>query len=80
MRLKGVVPVLIGAVLALFGLGVLVGGVKLATLGGSGYYLLAGALMVASGVALVRRKVVATWLALLLLAICTLPLTSEISP
>ncbi|WP_341869651.1 membrane-bound PQQ-dependent dehydrogenase, glucose/quinate/shikimate family [Pseudomonas aegrilactucae] len=69
MSFKGVVPVLIGAVLALFGLGVLVGGGKLASLGGSWYYLLAGALMLASGVALVRRKVVATWLALLLLGI-----------
>lgn len=69
MRFKGAVPVLIGAILALFGLGVLVGGGKLASLGGSWYYLLAGALMIASGVALVRRKVVATWLALLLLVI-----------
>jgi len=69
MKLKAIVPIAIGAILALFGLGVLVGGVKLLTLGGSLYYLLAGVLMTASGVALVRRKVVATWLALLLLAI-----------
>jgi quinate dehydrogenase (quinone) len=64
-----IVTTLIGAVLALIGLAVAGLGVKLAGLGGSWYYVLAGALMIASGVSLVRRKIAATWLALLLLAI-----------
>lgn len=68
MRLKWIAPVCIGVILAVFGLGVLLGGGKLASLGGSWYYLLAGALMIASGVQLARRKIVATWLALALLA------------
>ena len=53
MRLKWIAPVVIGVILAVFGLGVLLGGGKLASLGGSWYYLLAGALMIASGVQLV---------------------------
>lgn len=69
MRLKWIAPVVIGVILAVFGLGVLLGGGKLASLGGSWYYLLAGALMIASGVQLARRKIAATWLALALLVI-----------
>ena len=69
MRLKGITTLLIGTMLALCGLAVLALGGKLASLGGSWYYLLAGVLMIASGVALVRRKIVATWLGLALLAI-----------
>lgn len=69
MNIKKFVPMLSGAVLVLLGLPVLFGGAYLARLGGSWYYVLAGLLMIASGVALLRRKIVATWLALALLAI-----------
>ena len=69
MRLRHIVPIAIGAILAVLGLAVLVGGGKLASLGGSWYYLLAGALMIASGVALIRRKVSAVWIALALLVV-----------
>mgnify|MGYP007084989695 FL=1 len=69
MNVKAIVPIVIGAILAVLGVGLTLGGGKLISLGGSGYYLLAGLLMLASGVCLVRRKVVAAWLALALLLI-----------
>ena len=69
MNIKKIVPMLSGAVLVLLGLPVLFGGAYLAKLGGSWYYVLAGLMMIAGGVALFRRKIVATWLALALLGI-----------
>ncbi len=53
---RGWLPGALGAVLALVGLALLVGGVQLATLGGSWYYLIAGLATLASGVLLFRRK------------------------
>lgn len=69
MKFRNVVPIAIGAILALLGAAVLVGGGKLASLGGSWYYLLAGALMVSCGATLIRRRLAAVWLALALLVI-----------
>ena len=47
---------ILGAVLALAGLFFLVGGGKLITLGGSWYFALAGAALLASGVQFVRQR------------------------
>lgn len=47
-----------GVILALVGLALLVGGVRLASLGGSWYYLLAGAATLVAGALLARAKVV----------------------
>ena len=49
-------PRVLGVVLALVGLALLIGGIQLVTLGGSWYYLIAGAASVVSGVLLVRGK------------------------
>ena len=49
-------PRFYGVILALVGLVLLVGGVRLATLGGSWYYLIAGAATLVSGVLFVRSK------------------------
>jgi quinate dehydrogenase (quinone) len=49
-------PRAFGVVLALIGLVLLVGGIRLATLGGSWYYLIAGVITLVSGVLLVRAK------------------------
>src|SRR5262245_57208765 len=48
---------LVGAFVALFGLPLAAGGVYLAALGGSWYYLLAGALFLATGYLLIKRKI-----------------------
>ena len=49
-------PRIFGAVLALVGLVLLVGGIRLMSLGGSWYYLLAGAATLVAGILLVRAK------------------------
>lgn len=49
-------PRIYGAVLALVGLVLLIGGIRLMSLGGSWYYLLAGAATLVSGVLLARAK------------------------
>ncbi|MFG5777513.1 membrane-bound PQQ-dependent dehydrogenase, glucose/quinate/shikimate family [Comamonas sp. J-3] len=49
-------PRAFGVVLALVGLALAIGGVRLATLGGSWYYLIAGVVTLASGVLLLRAK------------------------
>lgn len=53
---RGWLPSAAGVVLALVGLALLVGGVQLATLGGSWYDLMAGQATLASGLLLFRRK------------------------
>ncbi|CAN5202625.1 membrane-bound PQQ-dependent dehydrogenase, glucose/quinate/shikimate family [soil metagenome] len=53
---------ILGIILALIGLTLVIGGVKLLTLGGSFYYLLAGIGLVASGVMLFRLKLVGAWI------------------
>lgn len=54
-----------GVILALVGLVLVLGGVRLVSLGGSWYYLVAGLATVASGVLLFRRKPTGGWLYLL---------------
>src|SRR5690606_33703892 len=46
-----------GVILALVGLALLVGGIRLASLGGSWYYLLAGAATLVAGALLARAKI-----------------------
>ncbi len=53
---------LFGVVLILVGLALLVGGVHLAALGGSWYYLLAGLAMITSGYFYVRGNILGAWL------------------
>lgn len=67
MRFKSVLPIAIGVVLTLLGAGLAFGGAKLISLGGSWYYLLAGLAMAATGLALVKKKIVAIWISLALL-------------
>jgi quinoprotein glucose dehydrogenase len=45
-----------------FGVGLLAGGIWLAVLGGSWYYLLAGLALIATGILLAKRKQQALWL------------------
>lgn len=49
-------PRIFGVVLALIGLALLIGGIRLVTLGGSWYYMIAGAATVVSGVMLARAQ------------------------
>ena len=53
---------IVGALLALIGLVLGVGGAWLASLGGSLYYLLAGVALITSGVLLIRRQALGAWL------------------
>lgn len=55
-------PLILGAVIALIGLVLTIGGAWLATLGGSAYYLLTGVGMIVSGVLLFRRRIIGGWL------------------
>jgi quinoprotein glucose dehydrogenase len=64
-------PVWVGAVLALFGAFLLCGGIWLAMRGGSWYYVLAGALLIATGVMFARRNTAALYLYALMLAATT---------
>ncbi|WP_110669802.1 membrane-bound PQQ-dependent dehydrogenase, glucose/quinate/shikimate family [Salinicola halophilus] len=66
-----IVAVVLGGVTALLGLGLLGGGVWLATLGGSPFYLLAGLLLAGAGIGLARGRAYGLWLALLTLALAT---------
>lgn len=53
---------LLGVLLAVIGLVLTVGGVQLAMLGGSWYYLIAGLALIVSGLLLVWRDVRGAWL------------------
>lgn len=55
-------PLILGAMIALIGVILTIGGAWLATLGGSAYYLLAGVGMIVSGVLLFRRRIIGGWL------------------
>jgi quinate dehydrogenase (quinone) len=59
----------LGVVVGLLGIALALGGIKLMSLGGSWFYLLAGIAMVAIGYFAVRRKSATLWAALGLLAI-----------
>ncbi len=62
----------LGALVALLGLGLAAGGIKLISLGGSWFYLLAGIAMIAIGYCVIRRRSAALWTALGLLAVSLL--------
>ncbi len=68
----------LGAVLALAGLFFLIGGGKLISLGGSWYFLLAGAALLASGVQLVRRRPSGAWIYLAAFAATVIWALSEV--
>src|SRR5688572_33122109 len=55
-------PRVFAAILIVFGLVLGAGGVRLLTLGGSFYYVLAGLVLIASGVLLWRRDKQGSWL------------------
>ncbi|MBB3173280.1 glucose dehydrogenase [Endobacter medicaginis] len=57
--------VLLGVLIALFGLIFIVGGADLAWLGGSWYYLICGVVLLASGALIVAGRVAGAWLFLL---------------
>ena len=61
-RNRSLVVILLGALLGLIGLVLFAGGVWLAALGGSLYYVLAGAGLIVSGVLLARRRPAGAWL------------------
>ncbi|WP_038995809.1 MULTISPECIES: glucose/quinate/shikimate family membrane-bound PQQ-dependent dehydrogenase [Pseudomonas] len=52
----------LGVIIALLGLALAAGGVKLVSLGGSWYFLLGGVLMALSGLLIARRKLAGAWL------------------
>ena len=54
-------PALLGLVLILIGAALLVGGIKLVTVGGSAYYLLAGVGLIASGGLIALRRPLGVW-------------------
>jgi quinoprotein glucose dehydrogenase len=53
---------LVGAVVAIIGVILLIGGIWLAMLGGSAYYLLTGAAMIAAGFFLMRGRLLGGWI------------------
>ncbi|GHB19289.1 membrane-bound PQQ-dependent dehydrogenase, glucose/quinate/shikimate family [Salinicola rhizosphaerae] len=58
----GIIARLVGIIVALVGLALGAGGAYLAILGGSWYYLIAGIVMLVSGVQLMRAKMSGAWL------------------
>ncbi len=54
--------VLFGVILALIGLALAIGGVRLATLGGSWYYLITGVALMLSGALFARSRIAGFWL------------------
>jgi quinate dehydrogenase (quinone) len=66
-RRGGVLPPVLGILLILIGAGLVIGGIRLATLGGSWYYLIAGVVLVVTGVLYLLRRPLATGLYFLLL-------------
>ncbi|HEX7783096.1 MAG TPA: membrane-bound PQQ-dependent dehydrogenase, glucose/quinate/shikimate family [Sphingobium sp.] len=65
---RSISAILVGAAVALIGLVLAVGGVWLAMVGGSPYYLITGIAMLVSGVLIARRKVAGAWLYILIVA------------
>ena len=58
----------LGAVLAVIGIVLLIGGFRLVFLGGSAYYLIAGAVLIASGVLIIMQRSSGAWLYIALFA------------
>ncbi|GAA0335923.1 membrane-bound PQQ-dependent dehydrogenase, glucose/quinate/shikimate family [Sphingomonas oligophenolica] len=63
---------IVGSVVGLIGLVLAVGGAWLAALGGSIYYVLTGAAMLASGVLLIRQRLLGAWIYLAVVALTIL--------
>lgn len=61
----GTLSVLLGVLIALFGLIFIVGGADLIRLGGSWYYLPCGVVLLASGILIVTGRPIGAWLFLL---------------
>ncbi|WP_420847823.1 membrane-bound PQQ-dependent dehydrogenase, glucose/quinate/shikimate family [Novosphingobium kaempferiae] len=62
MAPRPVAPVVLGGIIAVLGMVLAIGGIWLAVLGGSAYYVLTGMAMLASGVLLIRRNMLGGWL------------------
>lgn len=62
LRRLPLAPLMLGSVIALIGAVLAIGGIWLAVLGGSAYYLLTGLAMLASGGLLIRRNILGGWL------------------
>ncbi|GAB3350894.1 membrane-bound PQQ-dependent dehydrogenase, glucose/quinate/shikimate family [Chromohalobacter beijerinckii] len=62
-----IITLVLGAITALLGLALFVGGIWLASLGGAWFYLIAGALLTVAGIGMARRAAYALWLAFLVL-------------
>lgn len=65
-------PLIVGGIVALIGFVLLIGGAWLALLGGSLYYLVAGAAMIASGLMLMRGMRLGGWLYILVFILTVL--------
>ncbi|WP_404480369.1 membrane-bound PQQ-dependent dehydrogenase, glucose/quinate/shikimate family [Novosphingobium sp. BL-52-GroH] len=61
-RARPLSPLLLGVVIGAIGLVLAIGGIWLAILGGSAYYVLAGVAMLGSGALLFRRNILGGWL------------------
>lgn len=61
-RSSSLAPVILGAIIAAIGLVLTIGGIWLAGLGGSVYYILAGLGLLGSGGLLIRRSILGAWL------------------
>ena len=68
-RGRTIVAIIVGAILALIGLTLLGGGAWLAVLGGSLYYLLAGAGLLFAGVQLIRGRLIGGWVYVAIVAL-----------
>lgn len=60
-KARPLAPFVLGAVIAIIGLVLTLGGIYLAMLGGSAYYVLSGLAMLASGSLLIRRNILGGW-------------------
>jgi quinoprotein glucose dehydrogenase len=68
VRRRSIAAIIVGAVLALIGLVLAVGGVWLVAVGGSPYYVVTGLLMIVAGILLIRQKIAGGWLYILIVA------------
>jgi quinoprotein glucose dehydrogenase len=73
-------PLIVGAIVALIGIVLLIGGAYLAALGGSIYYLVTGAAMIVAGWLLIRQRLLGGWLYLAIVALTILWAFWEVGP
>jgi len=69
---------MLGALMVLIGVTLLLGGIQLALLGGSWYYFIAGAGLIAAGWALMQRRVIGAWIYVALFAFTLMWALSEV--